>query len=158
MEQERSRVFLVVDGEGAVTWKEINAAIAKLMQNHCGTRKSETLLKSGLSELSDLRANDVPRLSCHNPHELVRSLEVLNVLTNAELVLHSCLARKASAKYLLFDRSDFPEKDPPEWNKFVTVRIEAGEVIEYHRPIDYYGDLQATYEAHNEDYITETGP
>jgi succinate dehydrogenase/fumarate reductase flavoprotein subunit len=158
VDHERGRVFSLLDGEGAITWRHVNATIAQIMRDHCGAIKSDALLDSGLTMLQDLRTNDVPRMSSRNPHELVRSLEVLNVLTNAELVLFACLARKASAEYLLFDRSDYTEKDPPDWHRFVTVKLEGDAVKQGTKPIDYYGDLQAAYEAHNEDCIAEETP
>jgi hypothetical protein len=63
------------------------------------------------------------------------------------------LARKASAKHLHFTRSDYPKLDPPEWHKFVTVRLEADEVVVGDRPIDYFRPLKEGYEAHNRDYV-----
>jgi succinate dehydrogenase/fumarate reductase flavoprotein subunit len=85
----------------------------------------------------------------------VRTLEVLNVLTNAEVVIHACLARRASARYLLFERSDYPEMDPPAWRKFVTVRLQDESVVEGERPLDYYGLLKESYESHNGEYIRD---
>ena len=155
---ERERVYSLVEGDGSITWQDVNAAIALIMQDHCGATKTESLLETGLEKLSDLRSNDDQQLICRNPHELVRSLEVLNVLTNAELVLNACRSRQASARHLLFDRSDYPEKDPPDWNKFVTVKLDNGAVTEGHKPIDYYGDLEATYAVHNKDYMLEERP
>jgi len=152
VQRERERVFsLLGEGDG-VSWKEVNAAISQIMQEHCGAIKSDALLESGLKALGDLRKRDARLLHAKNPHELTRSLEVLNVLTNAELVLHACLARKASARYLLFSRSDFPEEDPPEWHKFVTVRIEDGCVSRGDSAIDYYGDIEGEYLTHNAAY------
>jgi succinate dehydrogenase/fumarate reductase flavoprotein subunit len=86
----------------------------------------------------------------------MRVVETLNVLTNAELVIHACLARKASSKQLNFTRTDYPTMDPYDWHKFVTVKkrnggIEVGEI-----PIDYYGPLAKSYEANNQDYIEGT--
>jgi succinate dehydrogenase/fumarate reductase flavoprotein subunit len=141
-----------------VDWKEINATISWVMQHHCGATKSAQLLDSGLAKLRDMRQGEVLHLRPRNPHELVRTLEVLNILTNAELVIHACLARKASARYLLFERSDFPEADPPHWHKFVTVRIENEAVVEGNFPLDYYGPLKENYEANNADYIREISP
>ncbi|MFQ5790878.1 MAG: hypothetical protein ACE5JI_10430 [Acidobacteriota bacterium] len=92
-------------------------------------------------------------MSAANPHELMRCLEALNVLTNAEIVLHSCLARKASSKQLHFIRTDYPEMDPPQWHKFMTVRNTPEGVKIGEKPIDYYGSLKESYEAHNRDYL-----
>ena len=158
VERERTRAYSVLESEGGINWKEVNATIARIMQHHCGAIKSEVLLLSGLSMLRKVREEDVLQLCAQNPHELVRSLEVLNVLFNAELVLSACLARKASAEYLLFARSDYTEQDPPEWHKFVTVKLNNGTVMEGDRAIDYYGDLEETYEAHNADYLAEGKP
>ena len=156
-EAERVRVFSLLDGGGSAGWKELNASIAGVMQEHCGASKSEELLSGGLARLRDLRQRQALRLLARNPHELVRSLEVLSVLDNAELVIHACLARRASAKHLRFERSDCPAVDPPEWRKFVTVRIENETVVEGEMPLDYYGPLPEGYEAHNQDYVRESG-
>jgi len=155
---EQARVHSLLNGVGGVDWKEVNATISWVMQHHCGATKSTQLLDSGLAKLRDMRQSEVLHLRPRNPHELVRTLEVLNILTNAELVIHACLARKASARYLLFERSDYPEADPPHWHKFVTVRIENEAVVEGDLPLDYYGPLKENYEANNADYIRETGP
>ena len=78
------------------------------MQNYCGALKSEELLATGLEQLAELRQRELPRLKAHNPHELVRCLEVENILTNAELVIRACRARRASSRELQFQRLDFP--------------------------------------------------
>jgi len=152
---ERTRILSLLNGIGGVDWKEINATIATVMKAHCGAVKDGRLLDSGLAKLQGIRRNEALHLRPKNPHELVRTLEVLNVLTNAEVVIHACLARRASARYLLFERSDYPEMDPPAWRKFVTVRLRDGRVVEGERPLDYYGPLQESYESHNGDYIRD---
>jgi succinate dehydrogenase/fumarate reductase flavoprotein subunit len=152
---ERTRILSLVNGIGGVDWREINATIATVMKAHCGAVKDERLLSSGLVKLRAIRGSEALHLRPENPHELVRTLEVLNVLTNAEVVIHACLARRASARYLLFERSDYPAMDPPAWRKFVTVRLRDGRVVEGERPLDYYGSLEESYESHNGDYIRD---
>ena len=51
-----------------------------------------------------------------------------------------------------FHRIDFPELDPPEWNKFITVKLENGRVKIGERPLGHWGNLKKNYEAHNKDY------
>ena len=87
-----------------------------------------------------------------NPHDLLRAQETLNVLTNAELVIQSCPARKASSKQLMFTRLDYPEMDPPEWHNFITVWRDESGVRTGALPIDYYGNLTDNYERLNADY------
>ncbi|GAH23734.1 unnamed protein product, partial [marine sediment metagenome] len=44
----------------------------------------------------------------------------------------------ASSLTLDFKRIDYPEMDPPEWNKFVTTRLEDGEVKVGELPFNYW--------------------
>lgn len=151
--QEKGRVFAPLKRNNGVGWKELNMTIAKTMKNYCGEIKSEELLNIGLQRLIDIEENLGPQLFANNPHQLMRSLEVLNILTNARMIIHACLGRKASARYLHFNRSDYPQMDPPQWYKFITVRLEDNKVKIGHLPIDYYGSLRENYEAHNKEYI-----
>ena len=76
----------------------------------------------------------------------------MSILTYAQIVLHASLARKASSRFLDFYRIDYPELDPPQWNKFITVRLENDEVKVGEAPLGYWGNLKEGYEAHNRDY------
>jgi succinate dehydrogenase/fumarate reductase flavoprotein subunit len=153
--EERSRVYSLLKRDKGIGWKALNMRIARLMQHYCGEIKSKELLKAGLSLLKKIQKEEAPELIAHNPHEMVRSLEVLNILTNAEIILQACLARKASSKHLHFHRSDYPEDDPPEWHKFVTIKQEKNEVVSGEKPLDYYGSLKDNYESYNSDYKKE---
>jgi len=82
----------------------------------------------------------------------MRSIEDLSILTHGQIVLHASLARKASSQALNFFRIDYPELDPPEWCKYVTVKLENGRVKEGSLPLNYWGDMKANYEARNKDY------
>jgi succinate dehydrogenase/fumarate reductase flavoprotein subunit len=130
-------------------WKEFNAAICRIMQNYCGALKSEELLIAGLEQLAELRRRELPHLKGNNPHEVVRCLEVENILTNAELVIQACRARRASSRELQFQRLDFPEIDPPEWNKFLVIENRGGKVESSLLPLDYAGNLAENYDCFN---------
>jgi hypothetical protein len=82
----------------------------------------------------------------------MRVLECLTHITVGEVIMHASLARKASSTLLDFKRLDYPELDPPEWNKFVTIRLENGDVMVGERPFKYYllPPYAATFE---ENYI-----
>ncbi len=67
------------------------------------------------------------------------------------------MARKASSKPLHFRRSDYPEMDPPDWKKFITIKLEKNKVEIGEKPLDYYGQLKEKYESHNSDYLEEHG-
>lgn len=152
---EKNHAFSPINRNSGIGWKELNMCISRIMQNYCGEIKSEELLNTGLLQLNDIKKNMAPQLYARNPHELVRSLEVLNILTNAEMIIHACLARKSSAKYLHFIRSDYPDMDPIEWQKFVTVKLKNDQAEIGERSIDYYGNLKEKYESHNTNYLRE---
>jgi succinate dehydrogenase/fumarate reductase flavoprotein subunit len=73
-------------------------------------------------------------------------------MAHGQIILNASLARKASSQLLNFFRIDYPEVDPPEWNKFVTVKLENNKVKAGAYPLNYWGDMKKNYEAHNKDY------
>ncbi|MFC2164472.1 FAD-dependent oxidoreductase [Acidobacteriota bacterium] len=153
IDRERKRIYALIERDQGIGWKELNAGITRIMQHYCGEIKTEDLLTTGLSLLDQLQFREGTELFASNPHDLVRSLEVLNILTNAQLILHSSLARRASSKHLHFKRFDYPDVDPPEWHKFVTVRLEGTRVKTGEKPLDFFGSIEESYKAHNQDYL-----
>ena len=107
----------------------------------------------GLDYLREINENQVPMLFATDPHKLMRSLEDTSILTSAEITLHASLARKASNDYLGFFRTDFPDVNPPEWDKFITIKLENGEVRTREVPLGYWEPLQENYESHNMDAV-----
>jgi succinate dehydrogenase/fumarate reductase flavoprotein subunit len=149
---EKVRVYAPVKRTEGIDWKELHAGIGRAMQFFCSEYKTELLLNMGLDTLNEIEEKWVPQLFAIDPHKLVRSLEDLSILTNAKIILHASLARKASSQPLDFHRIDYPELDPPEWNKFLTVKLENDKVKIGEKPLDYAGNLKENYEAHNKDY------
>jgi succinate dehydrogenase/fumarate reductase flavoprotein subunit len=149
---EKARVYAPVKRTDGIEWKELHAGIGRAMQFFCSEYKTELLLNMGLDTLKEIEEKWVPKLYAIDPHKLVRSLEDLSMLTNAQIILHASLARRASSRPLDFQRIDYPELDPPEWNKFLTMKLEDGKVKVGEKPMDYAGNLKENYEAHNKDY------
>lgn len=153
VDDEIERLYAPMYVEEGYSWKELNWAIAKCMRNYCGAIKNEALLVQGLDLLNSYKKDIVPKLSCHNTHELVRTHEVLDILQVAEIILEACRVRKSSSKTLCFTRSDYPEMDPAEDHHFITIRQENGVPVRGDVELDYFGDLKTEYEKHNQDYI-----
>lgn len=154
---EMERLYAPLYSKGGMDWRELNMAIAKAMQNYCGEVKSEEELVEGLSLLDSYEKDALPEVSCHNPHELMRTHEVEDILTVAKMICEACRMRKSSSKPLNFERSDYPEMDPPEDRKFITIRRGGdGKPVRGEKPLDYYrknSDVETEYERHNADYI-----
>lgn len=157
IQAEKKRLYapLYVDENEGMEWRELNKAISKVMQNYCGGIKNDMLLKQGLLLLESYEKEFVPKLSCRNPHELMRAHEVMDILTVCKLIIHSCLLRKSSSIPLCFERSDYLEIDPKENDCFLVVS-QKGDVVSARKVSkDYYGDVKVEYEKYNQDYIKE---
>jgi succinate dehydrogenase/fumarate reductase flavoprotein subunit len=68
----------------------------------------------------------------------MRTLDCFTRLTAGEMIMHASLARKASSFWLNFSRLDYPEADPEGWNRFVTVRLQDGDVRVGDLPFNYW--------------------
>ncbi len=148
VEAEKARVYAPVKRKNGMEWKELNAGVCKVMQDYCGEVKSEEWLKLGLKWFEEIEAGEAATAFARNPHELVRVLEVFNIITNGQMIMEACRARKASNTALGFTRSDYPEVNPPEWQKWVTIKQDQGKVKTGELPLDYHGDLKKNYKAH----------
>ena len=153
VDAERERLYAPMYRQEGVSWKELNMAISKAMQNYCGGIKCKDLMLEGLDLLKSYREEIVPQLYCFNPHDLMRTHEVLDILDVSEMVINACLMRESSSKPLCFERSDFPEMDPPEDRHFITIRREDGEPVRGVVEHDYFGDLEKEYLKRNQDYV-----
>ncbi|MDD3242109.1 MAG: FAD-dependent oxidoreductase [Eubacteriales bacterium] len=152
---EQARLLAPLFRSEGMDWRELNAALAKAMQIYCGGVKNDAFLREGLDLLRTYREDYVPQLSCANPHELMRTHEVLDLLDVCELILNACLLRRAGNTALCFARSDSAEVDPPGDRRFLTLKKEGDRMVSGSCPLDYYGDLKSQYEAHNADYLEE---
>ncbi|MFC2004612.1 FAD-dependent oxidoreductase [Chloroflexota bacterium] len=148
VEAEKARVYAPVQRKNGMEWKELNAGVCKVMQDYCGALKNEPLLKVGLKWLDEIEAGEATSAFARNPHELVRVLEVFNIITNGQMIMEACRARKASNAVIGFTRTDYPEVNPPEWEKWVTIKQDEGKVKTGELPLDYHGDMVKNYESH----------
>ncbi|MFC2014876.1 FAD-dependent oxidoreductase [Chloroflexota bacterium] len=145
IDAEKARVYQRIGQPGDVGWKELNSGVARIMQIYCGTYKSERMLKTGLWWLDSIRESEVSRTYVRNPHELERYIECLSRLTISEVIINASLARQASSKILDFNRVDYPESEPKEWHKYITLMLKDDQVVTESLPFNYY--LSDPYES-----------
>jgi succinate dehydrogenase/fumarate reductase flavoprotein subunit len=150
--REKARVYAPVKRSSGMEWKELHAGIARAMQYYVSEFKTESLLNIGLDTLRKIEEESVPLLFALDPHKLMRSLEDVSLLTYAQIIIQASLERKASSVPLNFQRIDYPILDPPEWNKFLTIKLENGKVKTGELPLTFWGNMKKQYEAHNKDY------
>jgi succinate dehydrogenase/fumarate reductase flavoprotein subunit len=99
-----------------------------------------------------MEEEDALNVYASDPHKLGRILDVLDLITVSQMIVQTSLARKASSRFLNFYRLDYPEVDPPEWHKWITIKQENGQIKVGELAIDFWGSLKKNYEAHNKDY------
>ena len=152
IETEKSRVYAPVRRSSGIEWKELHAGISRVMQYYVSEFKTESLFQIGLEGLRRIEEETVPTLYALDPHKLMRSLEDISLLNYAKIIIHASMARKASSIPLNLQRIDYPAVDPPEWNKYLTVKLENDKVKVGELPMTFWGDMKQQYEAHNKDY------
>jgi succinate dehydrogenase/fumarate reductase flavoprotein subunit len=152
VDREKARVYAPVKRSSGLEWKEIHAGIARVMQYYVSEFKTENLLNMGLSALRKIENESVPLLFALDPHKLMRSLEDTSLLTYAQIIIQAMLARKASSMPLNFRRIDYPALDPPEWQKYLTIKQDNGKVKTGSMPLAFWGNMKQQYQAHNKDY------
>ena len=130
--------YAPVGRDGNIGWKELQAGLCRIMQDYCGEYKNEDTLSRGLWWLNSIREGEASRTYIRNPHELGRYLECMMRLTVGEIMMHASLARKASSRYLDFKRLDYSQMDPPEWEKFITLKQKNGQAEVGELPLKYW--------------------
>ena len=152
IDKEKERVYkpLEQDSNG-IGWKELRGGLARIMQDYCGEYKNKETLEMGLQWLQSIKESEASSVYVRNPHELARTLECLTRITIGEIIFNASLARKASSAVLNFSRLDYPEVDPPEWHKLVTLKQVNQEIKTGELPVNYW--LMPPYAStHEENY------
>ncbi|MFB6340192.1 FAD-dependent oxidoreductase [Saccharicrinis sp. FJH62] len=154
IEDEKKRVYAPVynNPDSAIGWKELNEGIAKTMQNYCGGIKYDDLIQTGLLRLEEYEKHIVPNTFAYNPHELIRLLEVFDILTVSKMILHASLQRRVSSKPLCFERGDNEKKETERDKKLIVIKQKDETVNVRDLAVDFFGDLKENYERNNPDY------
>ena len=157
VENEKKKVYApLAEGQNDMGWKELNTGIVRVMQEYCGSYKTEETLKIGLSLLEDLKNGEAASARAVNPHELARLLECHSIITVGEIIINASLTRKASNPRLGFVRLDYPEMDPPEWRKLLPIKLADGKVavrelaLDHHLKDPYVPAYEENYKKHCE--------
>ena len=115
--------------EAGPDWRETNIALQQIMWDYAGLVRSETLLEAGRQALSRLKEKAERSMVARNPHELMRSIEVLNMIEIGELIFLTARERKETrAKHI---RADYPFTNPLLEKLLVVKKAEKGPVLEW---------------------------
>ena len=140
----QQRYLALLDPSRDLPWKELEAGIAKTMQDYCGDRLNDELLRIGLLALDEIEAGEARTLSARDPHELTRAIEALDQIDCARLVMQACRARTCNVPGLGFSRLDADGSSPDCW---IGIRQDNGQVISRLIPFIDPNSLAASYAA-----------
>jgi succinate dehydrogenase/fumarate reductase flavoprotein subunit len=107
---------------------ELEYYIRNINMNYINVYKVEPKLKRALELFRNVKEKAAPLLSAGNPHELMRALEVNDILELSEIHARASLMRTESRMSPCHYRLDFPEPDDNNWAGIIlTARMANGE-------------------------------
>lgn len=119
-EREKLYTQILERGEQGAHWREANGTLQSIMKDYAGYEgRSETMLTAGISYVQQLREMAGNQLGAGNAHELMRVLEVLDMIDLAEPVFLMCRNRKETRD--LHRRPDYPHENESLKNQYQTV-------------------------------------
>jgi adenylylsulfate reductase subunit A len=131
IEETRKQVFAPL-GRKTEYYKvnplELEDYVRQVNYDYIGIHKTKPKLERAIELIRLAKEGAVPLLVANNPHELMRAIEVQNIIEISELHAHSSLLRKESRLVPIHYREDYPEPDPKWDGKIITERKVAGEV------------------------------
>jgi succinate dehydrogenase/fumarate reductase flavoprotein subunit len=129
LEENESLLVELRNRKGGPDWRETNIALQQIMWDYAGLVRSETLLEAGRQALLRLKEKANRSMMARNPHELMRCLEVLNMIEVGELTFLAARERKETrGKHI---RVDYPFTNPLLEKLLVVKRTEKGPLLEW---------------------------
>lgn len=119
----------VMGREVGAGWFEVNSTLNQIMDKYLSVKgvRSESLMRAGYKYLGDLKKYATAELKASNSHELMRALEVMDLIDLGMAAFLCCENRKESRG--LSHRADYTFTNPLLNNKFQTIHLEDGKPV-----------------------------
>lgn len=129
IDETKAKMESIRNRRVGATWKEANIGLQQIMFDFTGEVRSETLLDAGLAALRRLKQKAHDQLIAENPHDLCRSLEVINLLDVGEIIFITARERKETrGKH---KRPDYPFTNPQLAKTIVVKKLNGEPVLEW---------------------------
>jgi len=121
VQAEIERIYAPVkrlgDTEAYVSWKELWAGSARVMQQDCAENLSIPILRHGLHWMDSIKNQEMQQTYARNPHELARVIECETRITCSEVFLNACISKIEA------ENSGILQKDTLIFNQLVDGEI-----------------------------------
>jgi succinate dehydrogenase/fumarate reductase flavoprotein subunit len=125
---EKERVMAPLRNHEGVVPLELEDYIRNVNMNYINIRKIEPKIKRAVEIFKMTREKAIPVLSASNPHELMRAIEVQDIIDLSEIHAKASLTRTESRMTPCHYRVDYPQSDDATWaGKIITVQNVKGE-------------------------------
>lgn len=126
VQAERERALAPLSRKEGISPLELEDSVRTIMGHYVHVKKVEPKLKRCLELLKVLKERFVPALTASNAHELLRALEVQNIIEIAELHAAASLIRTETRMPPNHYRMDYPRRDDVNWRRNIILKNVAG--------------------------------
>ena len=138
IEETRKWVFTPLGRktEYTVNPLELEDYVRNVNYNFVGLHRVRPRLERAIELLTLAQKGAVPLLTASNPHELMRAIEVQQIIEVSQFHAHSALMRNESRLVPIHYREDYPNLDPGWDNMVVTIKKTKDRIAYQREPLN----------------------
>lgn len=138
IEREKARVYAPLEREHGLPPAQVEYKLRRMVNDYLQPPKVTRKMEIGLQRFDAIEA-DLQQLKAHNPHELMRALEISVIRDCAEMAAHASLFRKESRWGLYHHRVDYPMRNDADWFcHCILKKAEDGRMSSAKKPVEPY--------------------
>jgi succinate dehydrogenase/fumarate reductase flavoprotein subunit len=121
VKMEKSRVFAPMAQKDGLDPLQVENLARKIVNNYVGIHKIEPRMKQCLDHLQAIEKDLVPLVMARNYHELMRAIELQDIVEYAQIHTQAAILRKETRQGPSHHRLDYPDTDDRNWQGKVIV-------------------------------------
>jgi len=136
--KEKQRVYAPLLREDGLSPAQVEYKLRRFVNDYLQPPKVTKKMEIGLERFAMIE-QDIEQIKAHNPHELMRAMEVSVIRDCAEMAARASLFRKESRWGLYHYRVDYPKRNDNEWFYHCHLKKDAqGNMFSFKREVEPY--------------------